>query len=143
VFVLSSDIKFRSARISPFNFSASLLILMNCVRFWYTFCCRSVDVRFFIFCKACWYSSISFSEASLNKPAIYRSGRRLGSFSAFGSISIPWLFPGDGPLPRSLEPVYWFGKDGTEGMGGAVGSKSVGRLLNRVEYRRLTRSDVY
>ena len=30
----SSDIKFRSARISPFNFSASLLILINCVLFW-------------------------------------------------------------------------------------------------------------
>jgi hypothetical protein len=29
------------------------------------------------------------------------------------------------------------------GTGGAVASKSVGRLLNRVEYRRLTRSDVY
>jgi len=28
-------------------------------------------------------------------------------------------------------------------MGGAVGSKSEGKLLNRVEYRRLTRSEVY
>lgn len=30
----NSDIKFLSARISPFNFSASLLILINCVLFW-------------------------------------------------------------------------------------------------------------
>jgi hypothetical protein len=53
VFDLSSAIKFRSARISPFSFSASLLILMNCVLFWYTFCCRSTDVRLRIFCKVC------------------------------------------------------------------------------------------
>jgi hypothetical protein len=34
VLVFNSDIKFLSDRISPLSFSASLLILMNCVRFW-------------------------------------------------------------------------------------------------------------
>ncbi len=34
VLVFSSAIRFLSVRISPLSFSASLLILMNCVRFW-------------------------------------------------------------------------------------------------------------
>ena len=34
VLVFRSAMRLRSVRISPFSFSASLLILMNCVRFW-------------------------------------------------------------------------------------------------------------
>lgn len=57
---------------------------------------------------------------------------------------------GDPLLPRSLDPEYWpemdpeYGpeRDGIEGTGGATELNSVGRLLNRVEYRRFTRSDV-
>lgn len=33
VLVFKSDMRFLKARISPFSFSASLLILMNCVLF--------------------------------------------------------------------------------------------------------------
>lgn len=45
VLVFSSDIRFLSDRISALSFSASLLILMNCVRFCMRFCWRSVAAR--------------------------------------------------------------------------------------------------
>jgi len=54
----------------------------------------------------------------------------------------PDPFPGDDPRPVSFAFTYWLGSEGMEGTGGAVASKSEGRLLNRVEYRRLTRSEV-
>jgi hypothetical protein len=85
---------------------------------------------------------MSCSEASLNSPAMYWSGRKFGSLSVFISTLNPGPLPGDGPRARSLDEANWFGNDGTDGTGGAVGSKSEGRLLNRVEYRRLTRSEV-
>jgi hypothetical protein len=43
---------------------------------------------------------------------------------------------------RSGEPPYWPDIDGTDGIGGAVASNPEGRFVNRVEYLRLTRSDV-
>lgn len=142
VLVLSSDIRFRKALISALSFSASLLILINWVLFWYMLCWRSVDARLRNFCNACWKLSISWSEASLRTVARYCSGCRFGSLSAFTSTDNPGPFAGAAPRPVSRDEAYWLGMPGTLGTGGAVGSKPGGRLLNRVEYRRLTRSDV-
>lgn len=51
--------------------------------------------------------------------------------------------PLDGGLPPSLSLGLAFLPAGdVDGTGGAVASNPAGRLLNRVEYRRFTRSDV-
>ena len=86
---------------------------------------------------------MSCSDTSPKMLARYCSGRRFGSLNTLVSTTSAGPFAGGGPLTRSFEEAYWFGRDGTEGTGGALPSKSVGRALNLEEYRRLTRSDVY
>lgn len=57
------------------------------------------------------------------------------------STAIP--APLDGGLPPSLSlGLASLPAGDVDGTGGAVASNPAGRLLNRVEYRRLTRSDV-
>jgi hypothetical protein len=74
--------------------------------------------------------------------ARYCSGRKLGSLKTFRSTGNAGPFAGEGPPARSFDEAYWFGREGTEGTGGAFPSKSEGRALNLEEYRRLTRSEV-
>jgi hypothetical protein len=74
---------------------------------------------------------------------MYCSGRKLGSRNALISTDNAGPFAGEGPRPRTFGGANSPGKFGRVGIGGAVASKSAGRLLKRVEYLRLTRSEVY
>src|SRR3569833_891847 len=92
VLVFSSDMRFFRDLISALSFSASLLILMNCVRFWYTFACRSDEARLFSFRSVSSYSRISSSVASLSICETYWSATSFGSRRIFMSTEM-------GPAP--------------------------------------------
>ena len=80
----------------------------------------------------------------------YLSTCKRGSFSALISIGIlcecdPDRSPvlgREGVTPRP-PPPYPFGRDGRDGIGGALAELKSGGFTNRVEYLRLTRSAVF
>lgn len=74
VFVFNSDIRFLSDRISPLSFSASLLILMNCVRFCMRFCWRSAAARAFSFPSDSSNSRMPSSSTSARAAATSKRG---------------------------------------------------------------------
>ena len=71
---------------------------------------------------------------------VYFSTCRLGSFNALTSTGTFW--PCRAVDGRESDWANWLGSVGTVGTGGAPALLKSGRLVKRVEYRLLTRSEV-